>query len=498
MLELNDQTIKQIIDNIESNENKERKRRDFKSHQIMSGNQREYVQQEIKSIYPESYQIMRTSNVNVSKKVNDKIAKAYKDAPKRTVNGKDNENLNSIYNSGMFNAALTKMDQGYNRSNCGLVWVQNDSIEKTKFRPIFLNQYTFDVIINNDTLELEGVVLSYPKTDVTAPNGSIYSDGVNQLIAEHQRDSANDATVYAMWTKDQHVNVVKSVNKKTTTIDYIKRDETEDFVNDLGALPFVWLTTDPYMPEFPIENPLTDDSVEINILNSTLLTATQQQIGQLLIKYPAGSKVNTIHKGFTISMELPQSTENDPHVPTTAEYIVPNSDLAGMKNVIMEYAATILSDNGLEGATLAGQAQAFASGFERLIASASVVEIQKENQNYYAEIEKQIFEIIKKYDEINGTRLFNKEDELTVHFKEPQVIKSENDRLDIIAKREDLGLDEPHEKFIIDNPNMSPKDAKAKMKRIEKFKEERAPDFKEEIDVIRTDRTEEPEENGDN
>lgn len=479
MLVLNEQTVRQIIADIETDQNKQRKARDFKSHQILKGNQREYVKSELQSIYPESHHIMRVSNVNVLKKVNTKVAKVYKDAPKRVVNGKDNENLNTIYKDGNFNSAYTKMDQGYNRSNCGLLWVQNDPIEKTKYRLIYLNQFTFDVVINNDTLELEAVILSYPKTDVTSPNSSIYSDGVNQLIAEHQRDSANDATVYAMWTKDQHINVVRNINKNTTTIDYIKTDESDELVNDLGMLPFVWLTNDPYVPEYPVENPLADDSIEINLLNSTLLTATQQQIGQLLIKYPKGSKVNTIHKGFSIVMELPQSTENDPHVPTTAEYIVPNSDLAGMNTVIMDYAATILSDNGLEGASMAGQVQNFASGFERLVASASVVEVQKENQTYYAQLEEKVFNIIKKYDEINGTRLFSKEDELNVHFKEPQVIKSEKDRLEIIEKRDDLDLDEPHEKFMIDNPNMSPRDAKAKLKRIEKAKADAMPSFTE-------------------
>jgi len=240
-------------------------------------------------------------------------------------------------------------------------------------------------------------------------------------------------------------------------------------------LPFVWLTNDPYMPEYPVENPLPDDSIEINLLNSSLLTAAQQQIGQLVLKYPKGSKINTIHKGFSICLELPQSTEQDPKIETTAEYIVPNSDLEGMNKVILDYAATILSDNGLEGASLAGQVQNFASGFERLVASASVVEIQKENQTYYGEIEEKVFEIIKKYDEVNGTNLFKKEDELGVHYQEPQVIKSEKDKLEIIEKRDDLQLDEPHEKFIIDNPRLSPTDAKAKLKRIEDANELKMP-----------------------
>jgi hypothetical protein len=470
MLVLDEKTVKQIIDDIESNQNKERKTRDFRSHQIFAGGQREHVVNELKKIYVESHHIMRISNVNVLKKVINKKAKVYKDSPKRTVNGKDNDVLNKIYKDGFFNSAIKKMDEGYNRSNCGLLWVQNDDTEKNKYRLIYLNQFTFDVIINNDTLELEGVILSYPKTDITAPNGSVMSDGVNQLIAEHQRDSANDATAYAMWTKDQHLNVIRNINKKTTTIDYIKRDDEDEGKNDLGMLPFIWLTNDPYLPEYPIENPLPDDSIEINILNSTLLTATQKQIGQLLIKYPKGSKINTLYTGFTTTMELEQSKDNDPFIPTTAEYIVPKSDLGGMNQVIMDYAATILSDNGLEGASMAGQVKNFASGFERLVASASVVEIQKENQVYYGEIEEKVFDIIKAYDAMNSSNLFGKDDTISIHYKEPQVITSESDRLDIIERRDELDLDEPHEKYMRDNPSMTPAEAKAKLKRIEDAK----------------------------
>ena len=470
MITLNAETIKTIIEDIESQQNKDRKARDFKSYQIFSGNQREYVKNAICKVYPEAHTIMRTSNVNLVKKVVNKKSKAYKEPPIRTVNSQTNENLDKIYEKGSFDDAFRKMDEGYNRSNCGLLWVQNDEFEKTKYRLIFLNQYTFDLIINNDTLELEAVILSYPKASITAKDYTVYSDGVNQTIAEHQRDSANDATVYAMWTKDQHVNVVRSINKNTTTIDYIETQESSENENKLGMLPFVWLTNNPYVPEFPVENQLAEDSIEINILNSTLLTAAQKQIGQLVMKYPKGSKMNTVHTGFTVSLELPQATDNDPFIETDAKYIVPNSDLNGMKGVIMDYAATVLSDNGLEGASLSGNMEKFASGFERLIASASVVEVQKENQGIYSKIEKKVFEIIKKYDEVNGTNLFSKDDRIEVKYQEPQVIKSEMDKLAIIEKRDELELDEPHEKYIIDNPTLSPDAAKEKLVRIMKAK----------------------------
>ena len=476
---LDKKTIEAIIEEIESNENVERKSRDFRSYQIYEGNQRSYVESRLKDIFVDSYSVMRVSNVNVLKKVIDKIGQAYDEKPTRLVNGKANETLDKIYSEGNFDFAFDAMDVGYNRSKCGLLWVQNDEFEKTKFRLIYLNQFTFDVLINNDTLELEGVILSYPKGNVTNAYSTNDSDGINQLIADAQQDSGEDSVTYAMWTKSQHVNVIKKKEKgkKESTLDFIIDDKNKDSKNELNALPFIFLTNNPFVPDYPVESPLADDSIEINILGSNLLTATQMQIGQLVLKYPKGSRIETIHKGYTVCLELPQATENDPHIETTADYIVPNSDLTGMKEVMMDYAASILSDNGLEGATLAGESKSFASGFERLIASASVVKIQKKNQKYYSQIEEKVFEIIKAYDRMNETKLFKEDDKLTAQFNEPQVIKSEMDKLEIIEKRQELELDEEYEKFIIDNPNMKPEDAKKKLERIKEEKKSRMEDF---------------------
>ena len=71
---------------------------------------------------------------------------------------------------------------------------------------------------------------------------------------------------------------------------------------------------------------------------------------------------------------------------------------------------------------------------------------------------------------MNGTRLFSKDDSLTVVFDEPKAIVSEADRLAIIEKKESLGLLEEKDKFEIAFPGMTEKDIKKKIKRIEKEK----------------------------
>jgi hypothetical protein len=472
MPNLQDKTIlKRIIADIETNQNRERKIKDWDSNQIYSGNQRTYTENALRTIFPESHVIMRVSNVNLLKKVVDKKAKVYNDAPRRLVDGVENDNLNMLYDEGLFNRSFAQMDTIFNRSKCALLWVQNDPEFKTKFNLKVLNQYSFDLVIDNDTNEVKMVILSYPSRDITnrlRVEGD-YSNSHNEIIAESQYDSAPESKTYSIWTAEEHITIQAKRDELgiVTQIDYIDDNLNPEGVNPLGMLPFAFITAQPDIPEFPTPSELPHDSIEINILGSNLLTATQMQIGQLVLKYPEGSKINTIFKGFRIALELPQSKDNEPLIKTEAEYIVPNSDIAGMRDTMHDYAASILADHGLEGAALTGSNEKFTSGFERLIASASVINIQKENSNRYQEVESAVFEIIKKYDEINGTRLFNAEQELNVHYKDPKVIRSELETLDIVERKEELGLLEPFEKFIIDDPTLSKENAMEKQKRIE-------------------------------
>lgn len=493
--------VKRIINDVESEQNRQRREYDFDSYQVESGNQREYVKASLVEMFPESHKVMTTSNINVLGKVVDRRSKAYKVPPERLVNGERNETLDKMYKEGLFNRSFASKDRTYNRSRCVLEWVQNIPSMPTKFKVVPLPQYTFDVVIDNDTLELVMVILSYPGNDITVGGRSTVSDSQNQIIAETDLDSASSSKQYAIWTKDHHVNVKVGLIEKTTVIDYMIDPENPDMLNKLGVIPFVWSTTQPEIPEFPTPNPLPEESVTINVMNSTLLTAATKQIGIMVLKYPAGSHINEVHSGFTVALELPQSKETDPQIETTAEYLVPNSDLTGMRDTFMEYTAGILSDNGLEGASLSGENKSFSSGIERMIASASISDIRSENIENYKHAEQEIFEIIKKYDEVNGTRLFNAEDQLTVVFGEQKIIVSEKERLEALEKKNNLGILEEKDKFAIAFPSMTEKDIEKKIERIRLENAAMVQSFSPVVDadpVIEEKEEKEEEKNGDN
>lgn len=460
--------IRQIVNDIESDENRKRRKKDFKAFEVYSGNQQDYVKDELRALFPSSHESMRVSNVNVLRKVVDKKSKVYKEAPTRKVDGEDSEELDDIYKAGKFNRSFQSIDTLFNRHKHALAWVQNKPEFPTEFKLKSLAPYVYDLVVDPDTNEVLIVILSYPSTEITHDVPRALADTQNQVIAESQEDSGPDEEkVYAMWSKDFNVNIKAQFTKGAVTeVTYISDDANPLNINSIGRLPFVWITSDWDSPDYPTPSSLPNDSVFINVLNSDLLTASSLQgFGTLLVKYPQGSRVDALFTGFNVALELPQSTEQDAPE-TTAEYINANPDLSGMKDTVMDYAASILSDNGLEGASLASKNQNFTSGFDRLLASASVSEIREENSQLYSDLESGIFDIIKAYDTANKTSLFKTEDVLTVVYTKPTIIISEVDKLAIIEKREDLGLNEPHEKFIQDNPELTEDLAKEKEKRI--------------------------------
>lgn len=463
----NPEIVKRIVTDIESEQNRLRKKEDFDSYQVMSGNQRQYVQAVLENMYPQSHKVMIPSNINITKKVVDRIGCVYKDAPARKVNGQASEVLEDIYTEGKFNRGFNSLDKTFNRSRCALAWVQNDPEIKTMFKMVALPQYSFDVVIDNDSLDLKMVILSYPDTTITTGDRRTRSDATNQIIAESQLDSGLDSKVYAIWTDDYYVTVRATQINKTTVIDYIVDEENPNMLNKLGRLPFVWVTSQPDVPEFPTPNPLAQEAVNINVMNSSLLSAAVRQYGVLVLKYPQGSPIRELHSGHSVAMQLPQKTDQDPHIETTAEYIVPNSDLAGMKDTFLEYASGVLSDNGLEGSTLSGETKNFSSGLERLIASASIMDKRSANIETYKDVETEVFEIIKRYDEVNGTRLFKSTDTLSVGYPEPKAIVSEKEKLEVLKMKDELGVLEREDKFKEVFNGITTEDIKEKMQRID-------------------------------
>ena len=465
MEEITLESATRIILEIEGAENQERKRNCYKSFQIREGLLSKYVVERLAKMFPKTWEQYSVADYSILKKVVEKKAKAYKEAPIRKLNGTelDTEEYQSLIKDCGLNAQLKEFDKIFNEHKYGALavfpYIEENVDEradrKVSYRFIPLAPYEYDVVKNKHG-ETEIVVLSYPSLDITRGT----SDGTNQVIAESGNSDEGDVRSYVFWSKTQHKIFKVQGNGKDFSIWEEIILGNEQGVNPYGILPIVDLPSS-FDPNYPLPSPLPRQTVELNALLSIYLQSGSMQVGQLMLKFPADQQIETVTQGIFTGIKLPQSKNpDDPE--TTAEYLSPSPDLAGHKDSIMTYASMILDEQGINTTQLTNPNEKFTSGLDRLIASADVQNTIEDNQEKYLDLEHEIFEIVKKCNIVLGGYKYNSDD-LTVTFLKPKMLISDSEKLDNLKKKKDLGIFEDWELLQDYNPNLNEAEAKKKI-----------------------------------
>ena len=490
---LNQNTVTTILSEIEGSENRNRKVQTWSAYQISHGDILPYVTNDVKKFLPKSWKQMRMSDISLSEKVNKKLSQAYKEPPVRTLdNPQDSQSLNELYDDMRVDQKFMEFDFISNLNRYSLMWV--NWREEVGLQLIPLHPFEFDVIRDPKDGTLEVVILNYPDTTIThqvplaTANSINQADGVNQAISNKQADSSATTKNYAIWTKDQHVSIradVRSIGngKVETTITYVDIEDNPNNVNPLGVLPFVYYSKDDggNPTDYPVVNPITRQAIFYNVLNSDLLSAASLQgygIRTISATQDILNSMQVLHEGLTTAVELPQS--EDTSLPETKlDFVSPSPDLAGQRETYLAYLTQVLSQHGINaGSIVTGGTESFSSGLDRAIANADVQNVVRQNQIGYADIEKEVFEIIKVWQrEIVRDIVFAEDDVLSIYYPRPQVLISDKETLENIDKRMSMGLLRKHEALMMLNPNLNEEQAIEKVQTIEEEKMNRASMF---------------------
>ena len=454
-----------LIEDIEALQTQERRINEYKSYKIENGAQREYIIERLARLFPESYTTMRISDVSLSAKVNSKLSKAYKDKPIRTM-GESTEVLNEVYEAGNFDNGFKDFERDFNRQGYGLLWVNrvNDMLCLHS-----LKGFEAFVVRDQSSGALRAVIINYPDSEITTTTTSD-TDYMENIIAESQNDTSANSRVYAMWTDDFHAvwrSKTELSHKKAVVKEIYNMpiDGNEGMINPLGILPFVFASKSTAV-DLPFLNPITEQSIVYNILQSDILTASALQgYGQMVVKMPTGYEIQALNSGMTTAINLPlvEGAENQ----AEASYINANPDLSGMGDVIKEFATQVLSQHGITAGQTSGE---FSSGLERLIANADVSDIINSNQARFSNVEDKVADIVQAYGNVYGDFSISESDEFRVIFPKAKVMISDAETLQNIKMRMELGLITEVEALQIIDPNLTDNDAAAKL---EAIKEER-------------------------
>ncbi len=186
-MELSIDQIKQVVSEIESYENQERKRIAFESFQIYGGNLKPYVRSKVISMYPKTWEAYTISDYSILKKITDKKSKAYKTPPARALDSiEETTRYQDIVSKFDLNQAMKKLDRYFNQHKYAMLAVfqdkDTDNVPYWKFIP--LEPYEFDVI-KDDNGNVRLVVLSHPDQQITV---GADNDGFDTLIAGEKAD----------------------------------------------------------------------------------------------------------------------------------------------------------------------------------------------------------------------------------------------------------------------------------------------------------------------
>jgi hypothetical protein len=476
--QLNPDFIKQVVEEIETGDNLTRKRYAWDSDQVRTGRLKEYVQRRLVEMYPKTHTMYTVADYSVLKKVTDKLAKSYKEAPIRKIAGDKNKNASEIFtkltDKYRLNQAMKDFDVIYTQHKYALLACFMDrepmataAQPMLNFKFFALAPYEYDVIKDADG-KVRVVILSYPPQSLTGGSG----DGYDSLIAETgMSDEALKERRYTFWTDTEYAEATVSGKKgdgtdKTIQVSY----PTQGGANPYGILPFVYAPMD-YSVNYPNNNPLPEQTVEFNALFSVYLTSANMQVGILKITRPESQKLSIASQSMYTAIEVPQSDRPEDK-PSDIEFIAPTPNMDGHKDAIVTYLTTILDEQGITGNSVINPNESFTSGLDRLIASADVQHIIEDNQELYQKVEQQIYRIVKRQLASQSQDVLPEEG-FQIIYRKPKVMISDKEKLENLKLMKELNLWADYELIQAYDPNLSADEAKAKLAEIEKERAQR-------------------------
>ena len=499
-----------VIADIEGEENKNRKREQYRRYEIYKDLVSKYVietyrrEQGEKAAKEIQY---RTSNIGVCKTIVNKKAMLYTSGVRREVfNGdeKSQEQIDKVVDLLNFNSAMRKVNryEELHRNTVVQVYPYLDStINKWKIKLNLLQPFKYDVIEDaNNPEQARAYILSYltsndlsgsgyyAEENLSAIHPGTYSQGSNSF---RSGDSINQSIANAP--------IDAGVNKKEyiwcSTHYYFTTDEKGEIIpgkqedtleNQISTLQFVNFAADQDGAFWSLGGEdIIDGSIVTNVfLTDLYYVAKYQGMGIFYFFGKGVPKSLRVGPSQAVTLEV---KEGDP-TPQIG-FASANPPLDNYTSAIKEYISALLRTNGLEPSAIIGldSAASATSGVQELIKRSTLIEEQEDKKELYRDNEPKIFDIYIKWhnylfdrgllaDEFAEIGRISEDVKVNLKFNPPQSVLTELEKLEIISKRQELGLDSQIDSIMRDNPELTEEQAEEKYLKIleNKVKENRS------------------------
>jgi hypothetical protein len=492
---LNQGVRAELIEEIKGAENQARKAEAFRRYQIYKDRSSDYVRQMMQKQFDQAtidQMAYATANVSLVRKAIDKLARVYANGAVRSVGSEEaGQAVTDLARVLGLDVEMKKTNRFLKlQKNCAF-YVKPCPVEtpdgmRWTLQLLPLNPYLYDVVEDyyRRTEPMAYILSSYqPQTlqystvdaatagrgGQTQPAQTRRGDGQDQAIADAAEDDGAKDERYIVWSKSFHF----TMNGKGEIVASAHEDGTIAGVeNPIQMLPIINFAIDQDGSFWATGG---EDLIDGALVVNSMLThlnhvAVTQGYGQFWMsgkKLPRGI---TVGPSKAILMEY-EDGEPEPKL----GFASAGPELDSMRNLIEMYVALLLTTNNLStsgvATQLAGSVSA-PSGIALMIDKAESREDVADQEQLFLDKEPKIWAVIAEWMKTYGESLVDEFKQvklpdltaLKVQFNPAQVIMSETEKLDILAKRQELGLDTEIDTIMKDNPALSRPEAEAKLK----------------------------------
>lgn len=488
-----------VLKEIEGKENQDRKKESLRRYNIFRDKTKPYVLEQLRKqgFKPGTIAQMepRAANISICKKIVKKKARTYGVGVDRTLPN-DQEGTKAIQALSDYLGAtqeFKKSDEYRQLSKNAALYVHpivtgttpdGKNIYGLTVRTLHSHQY--DVIPDSQDHEIPRCFIlsdfpagnrqlgfhgTYSDSDGTRyAGGSTYSeargDGVDQTIADSPSDSGAKDRAYVWWTKKYHFTTDSKGN-------FIQALTPENGSNPIKDIPLINVSMD-QDGEFWAQGgeDVIDGSILINVLlTDTAAILNQQGWGQPVMtgQELKGEIVTGPHN--VIELKVAEGSTVAPKY----EIVSADPNTNNWIRLIELYLALMLTTNNLSPRSMQGslESSSIASGLAKMIDESESTEDIGDAQGYYQLKEVDFWKIVAKWLDVyreterlepvlQAIKAFDGS-KVNAKFKAQGIVLSEIEKVDLLQKRKDLGINSMVELIKMDDPSLSDEEAEKKL-----------------------------------
>ena len=525
MADISNQGVrKNILQEINGRENKERKEESVRRFRVYRKRQEDEIIKKLEAEFkdPSTVQEMRKiTSINLTTRMINEVASIYKREPERTfVNASDREKeqLINLYDEGSVNNNLKKANRYFKlQDQCAVHIFPRDN----KICVKALQPHQYDVVPDPADPERAQVYITsiFDKQNyeqLRARNTDLdnkldrtrASNGLNEKIADRD-DDIHNKTKYIWWSKE--FNFMTDSNGTLIGPDGFPLDEItfDDLKNPIGMLPFIDIAGEKDDDFFvQTNNSFVDFNLDFGVLLSDTANINRLQ-GYSQAVVVSETKPQNFKVGPTQVLHLPLDPNSTSPAPTF-QFATPSPDMNASLALLDLYLNLFQSSEGMDTSTVAGkQGARYTSGVDRLLAMIQKYEATEDDISMFDDVERDAYKILSSWSNVfqdvsandpkalkEDLRLSKISDSVFVEtqFSKPAAVKSDEEMEASVIRRMEAGLMSRAE-AIAELRGLELEDAKVQLKLIDNEVVELAPEIKEEpASFTQPEIIEEPEE----